>query len=46
MWKQLAEAFRDEGDYLIFESFNEINDGGWGWSEAFKSNPGRTTPLR
>lgn len=30
-WTNVAEAFRDEGDYLIFESFNEINDGRWGW---------------
>lgn len=31
-WSNIAEAFRDEGDYLIFESFNEINDGRWGGS--------------
>lgn len=30
-WKQIAEAFKDKGDFLIFESFNEIQDGGWGW---------------
>ncbi|MBR3495395.1 MAG: cellulase family glycosylhydrolase [Prevotella sp.] len=30
-WKQIAEAFKDKGEFLIFESFNEIQDGGWGW---------------
>lgn len=24
-WKQIAEAFKEEGDYLILESFNELN---------------------
>ena len=23
-WKQIAETFKDEGDYLFFESFNEV----------------------
>lgn len=27
MWTQIAERFKDEGDYLIFEGLNEINDG-------------------
>lgn len=31
MWTQIAEKFKNEGDYLIFESFNEVHDGGWGW---------------
>ena len=31
VWKQIAEKFRDKGDFLIFEAFNEIHDGGWGW---------------
>ena len=30
-WKQIAEAFKDKGDFLFFESFNEVQDGGWGW---------------
>ena len=30
-WKQIAEAFKDKGSFLFFESFNEIQDGGWGW---------------
>lgn len=31
VWCQIAMKFKDEGDYLMFESFNEIHDGGWGW---------------
>lgn len=31
VWKQIAERFADKGDFLIFESMNEIHDGGWGW---------------
>ena len=31
MWGQIADKFKDKGDFLIFESFNEIHDGGWGW---------------
>lgn len=33
MWTQIANKFKDEGEYLIFEAFNEIHDGGWGWGE-------------
>ena len=32
-WKQIAEAFKDKGSFLFFESFNEIQDGGWGWGD-------------
>ena len=31
IWKQVAEKFADKGENLIFESMNEIHDGGWGW---------------
>jgi aryl-phospho-beta-D-glucosidase BglC (GH1 family) len=31
MWTQIAEKFKDKGDFLIFEGFNEIHDGKWGW---------------
>jgi endoglucanase len=31
VWKQIAEKFSDKGDFLIFEAYNEIHDGGWGW---------------
>ena len=30
VWTNIANEFKSEGDYLIFESFNEINDGKWG----------------
>jgi endoglucanase len=32
-WKQIAEAFKDKGDFLFFESFNELQDGKWGWGD-------------
>lgn len=31
MWGQIADKFKDKGDFLVFEAFNEIHDGGWGW---------------
>ena len=30
-WKQIAEVFKDKGAFLFFETFNEIQDGQWGW---------------
>lgn len=33
-WKQIAEYFQDKGNFLIFETFNEIQDGGWGWGSS------------
>ena len=33
LWKQIAERFKDKGDFLIFEAFNEVHDGGWGWGD-------------
>ena len=39
VWTQIATKFKDCGDWLILESFNELNDGEWGWSEAFRNNP-------
>ena len=39
LWTQIAQRFADKGEWLVFESFNEIQDGGWGWSSAFQSNP-------
>ena len=41
VWTQIANTFRDKGEWLVFESMNEIQDGGWGWSDAFKNDPGR-----
>ena len=31
IWTQVAKKFADKGEFLIFESMNEIHDGGWGW---------------
>lgn len=31
MWTQIAEKFKDKGDFLVFEAFNEVHDGNWGW---------------
>lgn len=36
MWTQIANKFADKGDFLIFESLNEIHDGGWGWGDNRK----------
>jgi len=39
VWTQLAQRFQNKGEWLVFEPFNEIQDGGWGWSDKFKNNP-------
>jgi aryl-phospho-beta-D-glucosidase BglC (GH1 family) len=31
VWEQIADRFKDYGDWLIFEPFNELHNGGWGW---------------
>jgi len=31
VWEQIASHFKDYGDYLIFEGFNELHDGQWFW---------------
>ena len=36
MWSQIAAKFADKGEFLIFESFNEIHDGSWGWGDNRK----------
>ena len=41
VWTQLAHRFKNCGDWLMFEGFNELNDGGWGGSDDFKKNPAR-----
>ena len=38
-WDQIAAYFKNYGDWLMFESMNEIHDGGWGWSTDFKMFP-------
>jgi len=30
LWKQISEYFKDYGDWLMFESMNEVHDGNWG----------------
>jgi len=39
VWTQIAKNFASCGEWLMFEGFNELNDGGWGHSDAFKANP-------
>ena len=29
VWLQIAQRFQNEGEYLVFETLNEIQDGGW-----------------
>ena len=41
VWTQLANRFKDYGSWLMFEGFNEINDGGWGGSDDFEADPTR-----
>lgn len=33
VWKQIAMEFRNEDEWLIFEPFNELHDGKWGYGE-------------
>lgn len=33
MWTQIAEKFKRKGEFLVFESMNEIHDGRWGWGD-------------
>ncbi|MGM9786234.1 MAG: cellulase family glycosylhydrolase [Candidatus Cryptobacteroides sp.] len=33
VWEQIARKFADEGDWLIFEAYNELQDGSWGWGD-------------
>ena len=41
VWTQIANNFKDCGEWLIMEGFNELNDGGWGWSNDFRADPTR-----
>lgn len=38
-WTNIAQKFADCDEWLIMEGFNELNDGGWGWSDDFRKNP-------
>jgi len=44
-WDQIAAYFKNYGDWLMFESMNEIHDGGWGWSSSFQSAPKLQTDI-
>jgi len=39
VWTQIAMYFKNYGDYLMFESFNELHDGGWGWGPESQQRP-------
>ncbi|MDR3139497.1 MAG: glycoside hydrolase family 5 protein [Treponema sp.] len=39
VWVQIAKYFKNYGDYLIFESMNEIHDGNWGWGSEQDQKP-------
>jgi endoglucanase len=39
VWEQIAKYFKNYGDYLIFESMNEIHDGNWGWGNEQDQEP-------
>jgi endoglucanase len=39
VWDQIAAYFKNYGDWLMFESMNEIHDGGWGWGYNFRIFP-------
>ena len=41
VWTQIANNFKSYGSWLMFEGFNELNDGEWGESADFKANPSR-----
>ncbi len=45
IWTQIANRFKDKGDFLIYEPFNELQDGGWGWSAAFVADPTAQTDV-
>lgn len=40
IWTQIAERFKEEGDWLIFETLNEIHDGNWG-NESLMYSPAK-----
>ena len=39
VWKQIALYFKNHGDWLMFESLNELHDGGWGYSPESQQRP-------
>ena len=45
MWTQIANKFADKGDFLIFETLNEIHDGEWGWGANRSDNGAQYATL-
>ncbi|MDR1074534.1 MAG: glycoside hydrolase family 5 protein [Treponema sp.] len=39
VWTQIAMYFKNYGDYLMFEAFNELHDGDWGWGAESVQKP-------
>ncbi|MDR0375778.1 MAG: glycoside hydrolase family 5 protein [Treponema sp.] len=39
VWTQIAKYFKNYGDYLMFEAFNELHDGNWGWGDEAVQRP-------
>ena len=38
VWKQIAQKFKDTGNFLLFEAFNELHDGSWGNGNTAQHN--------
>ncbi|MCR5217638.1 cellulase family glycosylhydrolase [Treponema sp.] len=38
LWYQIASKFAGTEDWVIFETMNEIHDGGWGWGENYSNS--------
>jgi aryl-phospho-beta-D-glucosidase BglC (GH1 family) len=38
LWSQIADKFRNTGDSLLFEAFNELHDGNWGSGSTAQRN--------
>lgn len=38
-WTQIAEYYKDYGQKLLFETFNELHDDAWGWANGYDYSP-------
>jgi len=38
VWRQIATYFKDYGSFLVFEGFNELHDGNWGYTNSSTHN--------
>nr|AGS51669.1 endo-1,4-beta-xylanase A precursor [uncultured bacterium contig00026] len=38
VWRQIANYFKDTGNFLLFEGFNELHDGSWSDGSAAQRN--------